>query len=54
MSSIRSPELVASPGTYDHGEACFTHIGNIVQCVAYGPGNWNKLTSPMNGVRWNP
>ena len=30
-------ELVASPGTYDHKH--FHHIGNIVQCVAYGPGD---------------
>jgi succinyl-diaminopimelate desuccinylase len=30
------PQLVASPGSYDHKH--FTHIGGIVQCVAYGPG----------------
>jgi len=29
-------ELVASPGSYDHKH--FTHIGNISECVAYGPG----------------
>jgi succinyl-diaminopimelate desuccinylase len=29
-------ELVASPGSYDHKH--FRHIGNIVPCVAYGPG----------------
>jgi succinyl-diaminopimelate desuccinylase len=29
-------ELVASPGSYDHKH--FTHIGNITECVAYGPG----------------
>jgi len=32
----RRAELVASPGTYDHKH--FARIGNIVQCVAYGPG----------------
>lgn len=30
------PELIASPGTYDHKH--FTRIGGIAHCVAYGPG----------------
>ena len=38
------PELVASPGTYDHKH--FTHIGNIVQCVAYGPGELEQAHQP--------
>jgi succinyl-diaminopimelate desuccinylase len=40
----RQPELVASPGTYDHKH--FTHIGNIVQCVAYGPGELEQAHQP--------
>lgn len=40
----REPELVASPGTYDHKH--FTHIGNIVQCVAYGPGELEQAHQP--------
>jgi len=48
-SSVRSvldrePELVASPGTYDHKH--FTHIGNIQQCVAYGPGELEQAHQP--------
>jgi succinyl-diaminopimelate desuccinylase len=38
------PELVASPGTYDHKH--FTHIGNIVECVAYGPGELEQAHQP--------
>ena len=38
------PELVASPGTYDHKH--FRHIGNIVQCVAYGPGELEQAHQP--------
>jgi succinyl-diaminopimelate desuccinylase len=34
------PALTASPGTYDHKH--FTHIGNIRQCVAYGPGELSQ------------
>jgi succinyl-diaminopimelate desuccinylase len=37
-------ELVASPGTYDHKH--FTHIGNIVECVAYGPGELEQAHQP--------
>jgi succinyl-diaminopimelate desuccinylase len=37
-------ELVASPGTYDHKH--FRHIGNIVQCVAYGPGELEQAHQP--------
>lgn len=40
----RQPELVASPGTYDHKH--FTHIGNIQQCVAYGPGELEQAHQP--------
>lgn len=40
----REAELVASPGTYDHKH--FTHIGNIVQCVAYGPGELEQAHQP--------
>jgi succinyl-diaminopimelate desuccinylase len=36
--------LVASPGTYDHKH--FRHIGNIVQCVAYGPGELEQAHQP--------
>ncbi len=48
-SSVRSvlgreAELVASPGTYDHKH--FTHIGNIHQCVAYGPGELEQAHQP--------
>ena len=48
-SSVRSvlgrePELVASPGTYDHKH--FTHIGSIQQCVAYGPGELEQAHQP--------
>ena len=32
----RPPELVASPGTYDHKHV--VNIGGISECVAYGPG----------------
>jgi succinyl-diaminopimelate desuccinylase len=41
---LRAPELVASPGTYDHKH--FTHIGHIVQCVAYGPGELEQAHQP--------
>ena len=37
-------DLVTSPGTYDHKH--FTHIGNIVQCVAYGPGELEQAHQP--------
>jgi succinyl-diaminopimelate desuccinylase len=37
-------ELVASPGTYDHKH--FTHIGKVVQCVAYGPGELEQAHQP--------
>jgi succinyl-diaminopimelate desuccinylase len=40
----RPPELVASPGTYDHKH--FTHVGNIQQCVAYGPGELEQAHQP--------
>jgi len=40
----REPDLVASPGTYDHKH--FTHIGNIVECVAYGPGDLEQAHQP--------
>jgi succinyl-diaminopimelate desuccinylase len=40
----RAPELVASPGTYDHKH--FTQIGGIVQCVAYGPGELEQAHQP--------
>jgi succinyl-diaminopimelate desuccinylase len=32
----RTATLVASPGTYDHKHV--TRIGNVIDCVAYGPG----------------
>jgi succinyl-diaminopimelate desuccinylase len=37
-------DLVASPGTYDHKH--FTHLGNIIQCVAYGPGELEQAHQP--------
>ncbi len=37
-------ELVASPGTYDHKH--FRHIGDIIQCVAYGPGELEQAHQP--------
>ncbi len=40
----RAPDLVASPGTYDHKH--FMHIGNIQQCVAYGPGELEQAHQP--------
>ena len=48
-SSVRQilgcePELVASPGTYDHKR--FRQAGNIVQCVAYGPGELEQAHQP--------
>ena len=32
----RRPPLIASPGTYDHKHV--NRIGNVVDCIAYGPG----------------
>ena len=43
------PELVASPGTYDHKH--FRHIGGIVQCVAYGPGELEQAHQPDEWCR---
>lgn len=40
----RGPDLVASPGTYDHKH--FSGIGNIAQCVAYGPGKLEQAHQP--------
>lgn len=40
----REPGLVASPGTYDHKH--FRHIGNILECVAYGPGELEQAHQP--------
>jgi succinyl-diaminopimelate desuccinylase len=40
----RRPQIVASPGTYDHKH--FRHIGGIQQCVAYGPGQLEQAHQP--------
>jgi len=39
-----SAQRVASPGTYDHKH--FTHLGNILECVAYGPGELEQAHQP--------
>jgi succinyl-diaminopimelate desuccinylase len=40
----QASELVASPGTYDHKH--FARIGQIPQCVAYGPGTLEQAHQP--------
>jgi succinyl-diaminopimelate desuccinylase len=54
----REAALVASPGTYDHKHV--TRIGDIVDCVAYGPGildlahqpdEWCSIDDLLNATR---
>ena len=40
----RAPELVASPGTYDHKHV--VRIAGVEQCVAYGPGRLELAHQP--------
>lgn len=40
----RAPDLVASPGTYDHKHV--TQIGGVESCVAYGPGVLEQAHQP--------
>lgn len=40
----RQPDLVASPGTYDHKHV--TRIGGVESCVAYGPGVLEQAHQP--------
>jgi succinyl-diaminopimelate desuccinylase len=40
----RRPDLVASPGTYDHKHV--TGSGGVVSCVAYGPGVLEQAHQP--------
>ncbi len=39
-----SPELVASPGTYDHKHVA--RIAGVESCVAYGPGVLEQAHQP--------
>ena len=43
-AGLGAPEIVASPGTYDHKHV--TRIGGIQQCVAYGPGQLELAHQP--------
>jgi len=45
----KAAELVASPGTYDHKH--FARLGNIAQCVAYGPGELEQAHQPDEWCR---
>ena len=40
----RRPELIASPGTYDHKHV--TRIAGVPHCVAYGPGELEIAHQP--------
>jgi succinyl-diaminopimelate desuccinylase len=40
----RRPELIASPGTYDHKH--FARIAGVPHCVAYGPGELELAHQP--------
>jgi succinyl-diaminopimelate desuccinylase len=40
----RSPELAASPGTYDQKHV--VRVGNVQQCIAYGPGILDQAHLP--------
>ena len=40
----RPPELIASPGTYDHKHVA--RIGGVPHCVAYGPGELEQAHQP--------
>jgi succinyl-diaminopimelate desuccinylase len=40
----RLPELAASPGTYDQKHV--VRVGNVQQCIAYGPGILDKAHLP--------
>ena len=45
----RRPELIASPGTYDHKHVA--RIGGIEHCVAYGPGELELAHQPDESCR---
>jgi succinyl-diaminopimelate desuccinylase len=45
----RTPELVASPGTYDHKHV--TRIAGVPHCVAYGPGELELAHQPDESCR---
>jgi succinyl-diaminopimelate desuccinylase len=40
----RTPELIASPGTYDHKHVA--RIAGVPHCVAYGPGELELAHQP--------
>jgi succinyl-diaminopimelate desuccinylase len=40
----RPPELAASPGTYDQKHV--VRVGNVQQCIAYGPGILDQAHLP--------
>ena len=45
----RAPEIVASPGTYDHKHVA--RIGGVPHCVAYGPGELELAHQPDESCR---
>ena len=45
----RSPELIASPGTYDHKHVA--RIAGVPHCVAYGPGELELAHQPDESCR---
>lgn len=42
--TARTPQLTASPGTYDQKHV--VRLGNVDQCIAYGPGLLNQAHLP--------
>jgi succinyl-diaminopimelate desuccinylase len=45
----KTPELIASPGTYDHKHVA--RIANVPHCVAYGPGELELAHQPDESCR---
>jgi succinyl-diaminopimelate desuccinylase len=45
----KSPQLIASPGTYDHKHVAL--IAGVPHCVAYGPGELELAHQPDESCR---